>query len=288
MAIILHLDNILMAGRALGAAGLTASSTASGYNKDNVRDPNLFTGWKASDSTTDEYLQFELDTALTNGGTYYWGMAVDQRLTTGGDRSAASIRGATSAGGAYTTLGTCTHSVGNSNGLICVGVGSFVAGAAYTHIRFVMNYSGSGTDKAPVLLYVGLVGTSFILDVTNTLILPTQRGLHTNVAVVRAVSMAHLTNRSATMQQEMEFILKAVPASDMLSLRIFFSRLGGGARCLFASGLDDVTMYNSGVAAGDCAIRIDGTKVSAVRTLRDLHDVQIPFVTEPYTLMDSD
>lgn len=281
--LLLHYENLLAADNRLGYfSAVSATSTANGYNPENIRDPNLFTGWRPAASAITEYLQFNLTTPLS--GNYYYGLAYDMRHLVSGDRAQILIKASTSSGSGYSTLFTLNYTIGaNFYREMNVFIGSAgMAGEQY--LRYECTYSGSGTDEGPILLYAGVTDSSGLLDyqtpIDGNAPTPGAVGMKTNVPIRRTVSGAYLINRVAMPQEKFEYLLKPADSNHYDKIARMFTRYGAAQRCMFAQIDNVVSFFN----APTCVVRLDGDAWDGQKLGSGNTDVSIPFITEPYSL----
>lgn len=280
MATSIHFENLLGVGQTLGASGLVASSTASGYNKDNVRDPNLFTGWRGASGTTDEDITFELASALSTSVPTYYGIALDARDMAATDRTEVQLQGST--GGAYTTIATLTYAVGVSLGKLHCFVGSFTAASAYTFFRFNMNYSGAGTDACPIVHYVGLCTNARKITMGSSYdIGPARSEIIYNLTPIRTTAGAYLTNRATRQQYQSTLMINGLPDATLHTWRTVTSMPGASRPC-FAI-IDGQNEFEG--TTGGCVIRFIPPGWSVDTVYNDVNDLAIPFATEPYSFV---
>src|SRR3990172_3346764 len=151
------------------AVTLTASSTDSGYNKENVRQADLVRAWKPVDSATDEYLQVD---GVTTGwlGTASTAVAIciayDAR---GADQTTIRVR--------YDTADNPAGSFGvnfvsftvNTSQVCCDYVETIVPGTAKRYYRLVQLNSerGGGTKCAKILSWAMYARTGYLIQTAD-------------------------------------------------------------------------------------------------------------------------
>lgn len=282
------LDNHIQAGETLGAGGLTVTSTAPGYNKDSFRDPNLFTGWKPTDSSADEYAQIETNAAMSTSLVQYVAVAWDARAMTDSKRQFMEVLGATSGGGAYTSLLISNMNNALSPKKISVSILRFTPGSAWKFFRFRATYNSGagGTQQSPIFLFGCVVcGLNNCIDYQSDAVNAMGQGSFayiSNSGSLRTASGAYLANRVAMPQHDIDF--NSQPANESQYGKFFagMQRYGDNTRAIFAR-LDGMKAFHSAIT-GDGVVRLNTDRWPADRYYADAYETSIPFVTEPHSL----
>lgn len=260
-----------------------ASSTAAGYNTENVRDADYATAWKPNDGTADEYIQADGGSATWLGvdaETVYCAVAYDAR---GVDQNTIDVwvDAADNPVGTFATLRT-TFTLNKTEPT--VDYGSFTAGSGgrrYYRLKQLNAGRGGGT-KTVKIYWFGLFRASGVYNIDTGYIAdaPGQGEFVQafNVGVMETAGGAIFTNRNASSFQSVDLTFQPATKTLWEVLRDQFHSISGPHRA-FAfqyEGLRNAAKANFQI------VRLHGMQWAARRNYRDVYDTTMRLRTEAW------
>jgi hypothetical protein len=281
MATSVMIGNYFREGTALGASGLVASSTTAGYGVANIRDPNLYTGWRTS-STSDEWVKFHTASSLAFATTFY-GLACDCRVPQGVTNNFRTSVVLEYSADDITYYTCATLALSSTFARVCVNYGSFFAPVASARwVRLTFPYTAGKTDT-PIVHYFALGATARALVYGSTYdVGPSAHQVDRNVAEARTASGLIVSNQIERQQRRGVLSFRGMTETQRDDWEF---QLGQIRPQVYFASLDGMNHFAGDTGA--CLLRfLPSWGFNYVYT--GVSDVEIPYMTEPHSFVRAD